>query len=154
MKIERLQVELARVERRRTRLQQQIHAQASALYTSLPRKVGLKSVDDLILALVPYASSSVQNGLQNGSVPLSEASPATTAYLKKSARAKTSQQGDKRARYSDEQRNGVRQDLKEGKLTTKQISDKNKVRIESVKNWKNQWGFTKRRKPKKATKKA
>lgn len=143
MKLETLQAELNKIERRRAKLEQQIRVQAETLYTSLPRKVGLKNVDALVLALVPYASPAVRKKLDARATAPLKSSP---RVKKDPAPAKVTQMGDKRMRYSDEKKAAVRRAVQEGKLTIREISTKHGVPTDSIKKWKRKWGLTARRK--------
>lgn len=147
MKLEALQAELNKVERRRIQLEQQIKARATALYTSLPGKVGLKSVDALVLALAPYASPAIQQKLQvPATMPMkivpAKAAPAKGASAKAAPAKATRATKNRKRRYSDEKKAAIRRGLQEGKLTTKQISTKHGLPINTVKKWKRQWRLT------------
>lgn len=89
MRLEALQSELKKVEQRRLKLEQQIKKQQDELFTSLPKKVGLRSVDALVQALIPYTSPSLRQKLMNGESKVTAGSraPATKPAPKAAARA-------------------------------------------------------------------
>jgi hypothetical protein len=67
MNLQTLQAQLNQLERKRQQLEKRIKERASRQYASLPAKVGLKNIDDLILELLPYGSSTLRARLnQNG----------------------------------------------------------------------------------------
>jgi DNA-binding NtrC family response regulator len=137
--LESLQAELNKIERRRAKLEQQIKSQAEALYTALPRKVGLRSVDELVVALAPYASTAVRQKLQ-GAAPAkpSAAKPA----VQKAAPKKGAPSRGPRARHSEEEKAAVRRAIQEGKLTMSQIATKHGIPLDTLKKWKRNWGMT------------
>src|SRR4029079_11875971 len=67
MNLQTLQAQLSQLERKRQQLEKRIKDRASKQYAALPKKVGLKNIDDLILNLLPYGSSGLRSRLnQNG----------------------------------------------------------------------------------------
>src|SRR5262245_61914693 len=63
MTLQSLQAELNRLERRRQTLEKRIKERASKQYAALPARVGLKSIDDLILKLLPFGSPHLRTRL-------------------------------------------------------------------------------------------
>src|SRR3970040_1776060 len=63
MNIQSLKAELSKIERRRARLEKQIKSRTSRQYAALPARVGLKSIDALILNLAPFASPRLRSRL-------------------------------------------------------------------------------------------
>src|SRR5215813_4713924 len=69
MNLQTLQAQLNQLERKRQLLEKRIKERASKQYAALPKKVGLKNIDDLIIQLLPYGSSSLRSRLsQNGAL--------------------------------------------------------------------------------------
>src|SRR5262245_51660194 len=66
MNLQSLQAELSKLERKRVALEKRIKARASKQYAALPARVGLKSIDDLIVQLLPYGSKGLQARLGSG----------------------------------------------------------------------------------------
>lgn len=151
MRLDSLQSELSKVEARRARLQAQIEKEATAIYTGLPRKVGLKSVDELVQALLPYTSTGLRNKLggSTGSTSVSTPSPRTPANQEKSTPASTgsakTKSASKRGRlsqYSDALKAKVREAFDKG-VPAKQIEKELGVKVFTLKKWKQKWGMTK-----------
>src|SRR6185503_2634842 len=65
MNLQTLQAQLNPRERKRQQLEKRIKDRASRQYAALPKKVGLKNIDDLILNLLPYGSSSLRSRLNH-----------------------------------------------------------------------------------------
>src|SRR5262245_65574263 len=70
MNLQSLQAELSKLERKRVALEKRIKARASAQYAALPARVGLKSIDDLIVELLPFGSKGLRARLgSSGATP-------------------------------------------------------------------------------------
>ena len=138
MKLNALQVELAKIERRRAQLQHRISQQAKSLYASLPAKVGLRTVDALIMALAPYASPFVRGKLN----PRKAATQRPRVTRAKSAVSAPAKSGKRPRVRPAVQKNAVREAFKEGKLTTRAISTRYGVPYNTLKKWKKGWGLT------------
>ena len=70
MNLQTLQAQLSQLERKRQLLEKRIKERASKQYAALPKKVGLKNIDDLIIQLLPYGSSGLRSRLnQEGATP-------------------------------------------------------------------------------------
>jgi len=150
MRLNTLQTELTRIERRRVQLQQQLDKEAKSVYASLPAKVGLRTVDSLILALAPYASPFLRAKLNRSQAGAKNTSIATeSAPAAKAASQNAKQPRQRPPMRSDEQKSAVREAFKEGKLTTRAISNKYGVPYNTLKKWKTVWRMTKARARKK-----
>jgi len=150
MRLDTLQTELTRIERRRAQLQERIDKEAKSLYASLPAKVGLRTVDALILALAPYSSPFLRAKLSRPLGGAKNASIATKSAPRAKAASQSAKQGRKRPPVrSAEQKSAVREAFKEGKLTTRAISNKYGVPYNTLKKWKTVWQMTKARSRKK-----
>jgi helix-turn-helix, Psq domain len=148
MKLDSLNAELRKVERRRLQLEQKIKAQSALLFKSLPGKVGLKSVDALVLALVPYASPALQQRIEGAvsaqaskAAAPKRANPAIAAPMKSTA-AKAPKQTRGRAGHPEEKMTAARRAFQDGKLTIREISTKHGVPTDTLKKWKRKWGLT------------
>ena len=151
MNLQTLRAKLTKVERERSKLEQQIQANAKKQLDALPAKVGLKTIDDLILELVPYASPSIRAKLMtNGSGssvstgsgrprgrPRKNAAPTEAATVK-----------SKGTRYTQDVKDSIKKALEEGGLTVAAISEKYGASPFSINQWKKSWGLTKARKKK------
>ena len=152
MNLQTLRAKLTKVERQRSKLEQQIQANAKKQLDALPARVGLKTIDDLILELVPYASPSIRARLMtNGSGssvstgtgrprgrPRKNAAPTESAAAVKS----------KGTRYTQDVKDSIKKALEEGGLTVAAISEKYGASPFSINQWKKSWGLTKARKKK------
>jgi hypothetical protein len=134
MNLQSLQLQLKKVEQRQRRLQNRLERRAAKEFTSLPAKVGLRSVDALILCLAPYASPRLRNrvGANEG---------ATRGH---SARA-TSGGRSKGTRYSAAIKAEVKAAMSKGGQTAAQLSERFGPSVFSINLWKKQWGFVKAR---------
>ncbi len=65
MNLQTLHAQLNQLERKRQQLEKRIKERASKQYASLPAKLGLKNIDDLILELLPYGSSTLRTRLNH-----------------------------------------------------------------------------------------
>jgi hypothetical protein len=137
MNIQSLKAELSKVERRRERLQKQIQTRTRRQFAALPARVGLKSIDALILNLAPYASPGLRSRLgANGAD--------TTA----AASGKTRGNKSKGTRYPAAVKAAVKAALLKGGQTAAQISQQYGPSVFSINDWKKQWGLAKSRKKK------
>src|SRR2546426_12461943 len=96
MRLNTLQTELTRIERRRAQLQEQLDKEAKSVYAALPAKVGLRTVDALIQALAPYASPFLRAKLSRPLGGAKTASTATKSAPVAKAPSQTPKQGRKR----------------------------------------------------------
>src|SRR5688572_22601026 len=100
MTIQTLEAQLKKIERQRALLSKRIAARKARQFTSLPGKVGLRSVDALILSLSPYASSKLRGALTGNG--------AQAIRLGRMGSAKKVARRGRPARYGDEVRASVR----------------------------------------------
>jgi hypothetical protein len=145
MNLQTLRARLSKVERQRIRLEQQIQKNAKRQFDSLPARVGLKSIDDLIIELLPYASPSVRaKAGSNGSArPVGRPRKNATASAGAAAREKS-----RGVRYTAETKDAIKAALEKGGMTVAQISEKFGASSFSINQWKKRWGLTKARKKK------
>jgi len=135
MSIQTLESQLKKIERQRTLLSKRIAARKARQFTSLPAKVGLRSVDELIHSLSPYASPKLRESLTgNGAQP-----------IRKKASAKGVARRGRPARYGEDVRAAVRKLLEQGQMTSAAIAGKFGVSPDTIKDWKKQWGLSKKR---------
>jgi hypothetical protein len=137
MNIQSLKAELSKVERRRVRLQKQIQTRTRRQYTALPARVGLKSIDALILSLAPYASPRLRSRLGSN-----EGDGAVAVPGKKRGNK------SKGTRYPAAVKAAVKTALMKGGQTAAQISQQYGPSVFSINDWKKQWGLAKPRKKK------
>jgi len=157
MNLQTLRAKLTKVERQRSKLEQQIQANAKKQLDSLPARVGLKNIDELILELLPYASPGIRSKLQtNGSGAASTGETAGTGRRRGRPRknaepAETSGDGgvkSKGTRYTQDVKDAIKSALEEGGMTVAAISEKYGASPFSINQWKKSWGLTKARKKK------
>jgi hypothetical protein len=137
MNIQSLKAELTKVERRAQRLQKQIQSRTRRQYTALPARVGLKSIDDLILNLAPYASPRLRTRLGTSGANGAQAVPGKKRGNK-----------SKGTRYPAAVKAAVKAALMKGGQTAAQISQAYGPSVFSINDWKKQWGLAKSRKKK------
>jgi hypothetical protein len=134
MNLQSLQVQLKKVEQRQRQLQNRLKRRTAKEFTSLPSKVGLKSVDDLILCLAPYASPQLRNR-----VGAREDAPRES-----SGRANPGGRS-KGTRYSAAIKAEVKAAMSKGGQTAAELSERFGPSMFSINLWKKQWGFVKAR---------
>jgi hypothetical protein len=138
MNLQTLQAELNRLERRRATLEKRIKARASKQYAALPARVGLKSIDELIMRLLPYGS----NGLRS---KLNSADGHGVETGKRRGRPPLRSRG---TRYGADVKAAVKRAVEEGGKTVAQLSREYGPSVFSIKDWKKKWGLTRKRKKK------
>jgi transposase-like protein len=100
--------------------------------------VGLKNIDDLILELLPYGSSTLRARLgQNGAT--------VSPTGKRRGRPPRKSRG---TRYTADVKAAVKRAVEEGGKTVAEISRELGPSVFSIKDWKKQWGLTRARKKK------
>lgn len=139
MNLQTLQAELNRLERRRQTLEKRIKARASKQYAALPARVGLKSIDELILKLLPFGS----NGLRSKLNTAPKADSAAAVPGKRRGRPPLRSRG---TRYGADVKAAVKRAVEEGGKTVAQISREFGPSVFSIKDWKKKWGLTRKRK--------
>lgn len=134
MNLQSLQLQLRKVEQRQRQLQNRIERRSAKEFTSLPAKVGLRSVDALILCLAPYASPRLRDrvGANEGTTRVS------------SERANSNERS-KGTRYSAAVKAEVKAAMSKGGQTAAQLSERFGPSVFSINLWKKQWGFVKGR---------
>jgi hypothetical protein len=138
MNLQTLQAQLNQLERKRQQLEKRIKERASKQYAALPKKVGLKSIDDLIVQLLPYGSSGLRSRLQqNGAV--------AAGAGKRRGRPPRRSRG---TRYTPEVKAAVKRAVEAGGRTVADISREYGPSVFSIKDWKKQWGLTRSRRKK------
>ena len=139
MNLQNLQAQLNQLERKRQQLEKRIKERASKQYAALPKKVGLKNIDDLIIQLLPYGSSSLRSRLnQNGALAGGEPG-------KRRGRPPRKSRG---TRYTADVKAAVKRAVEAGGKTVAEISREFGPSVFSIKDWKKQWGLTRSRKKK------
>jgi hypothetical protein len=138
MNLQSLRAKLLQVERQRQKLQKRIQTTSKKQLEALPAKVGLKSIDDLILELMPYASARIRgktkpNGAEAGEPASRRARPPAKS---------------KGTRYTAATKEAIKAALEKGGMTVAQLSEKYGASSFSINQWKKRWGLTKPRKKK------
>lgn len=136
MNLQTLQAELNRLERRRQSLEKRIKARASKQYAALPGRVGLKSIDELILKLLPYGSTGLRSRLTAGQSDESGKSRGRTSLRSRGTR------------YGADVKAAVKRAVEQGGRTVAEISREYGPSVFSIKDWKKKWGLTRKRKKK------
>jgi hypothetical protein len=147
MNLKSLQTELAKIQKRGRALESQIKARAAKQYTALPGKVGLKTIDMLIHALLPYSSPRMKGNLGGGKKADTSAAEKTTKLGRPPGSGKRSKSST-RNRYSAAVKAAIRRELEKGGKTYTQLSKEFGPSAFSIKDWKKAWGLTKPRKKK------
>jgi hypothetical protein len=140
MNLQTLQAQLNQLERKRQQLEKRIKERASRQYAALPAKLGLKNIDDLIIQLLPYGSSSLRSRL-NQSATLS----GSLSGGKRRGRPPRKSRG---TRYTADVKAAVKRAVEAGDRTVAEISREYGPSVFSIKDWKKQWGLTRSRKKK------
>ena len=139
MNLQSLQAQLNQLERKRQALEKRIKSRASRQFAALPARVGLKSIDDLIVQLLPYGSSGLRSRLGQASTGNG------TATGKRRGRPPRKSRG---TRYTADVKAAVKRAVEAGGKTVAQISREFGPSTFSIKDWKKQWGLTRARKKK------
>lgn len=139
MNLQSLQAQLNKLERKRQQLEKRIKSRASQQFAALPARVGLKSIDDLIVQLLPYGSKGLRSRLGAGGAE----GTATTG--KRRGRPPRRSRG---TRYTADIKAAVKAAVEAGGQTVAEISREYGPSVFSIKDWKKQWGLTRKRKKK------
>jgi hypothetical protein len=138
MKIDAMRAQLSKIERQRQALERQIQAMQEKRLAALPDQAGFDSIDHLILALIPHASSSLRTKLQgidldggNGAAPGVGAG------------------NGKRARFPEVLKEQIKTELEAGSKSVAQLSREYGPSHPTIMGWKREWGLTRPR-PRKA----
>jgi hypothetical protein len=146
MKLQTLRAKLTRVERERMKLEQQIKTGSKKQLDALPAKVGLGSIDELILELLPYASPRIRGKIQtNGSGAEAGDAVSTGRSVGRPRKGAVKSKG---TRYTEDTKQAIKEALEAGGMTVAAISEKHGVSPFSINQWKKRWGLTKSRKKK------
>lgn len=140
MNLQTLQAELSKLERKRLALEKRIKTRASRQFAALPARVGLKSIDDLIVQLLPYGSKGLRARLGSGAS--SGGAPATG---KRRGRPPRRSRG---TRYTSDIKSAVKAAVEAGGKTVAEISREYGPSVFSIKDWKKKWGLTRKRRKK------
>jgi hypothetical protein len=138
MNLQSLQAELSKLERKRVALEKRIKTRASRQFAALPARVGLKSIDDLIVQLLPYGSRGLQARLGAGA-------SGSTATGKRRGRPPSRSRG---TRYTADVKAAVKAAVEAGGKTVAEISREYGPSVFSIKDWKKKWGLTRKRRKK------
>jgi hypothetical protein len=138
MNLQTLQSQLNKLTRRSKQLHKTISTSAARQYAALPTKVGLKSIDALVEALIPYTSPGLRKRLGTGTAAKATAATATAT--------KASGGKSKGTRYGADVKAKVIAALREGKQTAASISATYGPSVFSINAWKANLGLTKKRK--------
>jgi len=131
MKIDSMKAQLSKIERQRHALTRQIQALQEKRLAALPAQVGLGSIDNLILALMPHASSTLRTKLQGAEVDGAEGEGA--GYLNGNG---------KRARFPEALKAQIKTELETGKKSVAQLSREYGPSHPTIMGWKREWGMT------------
>ena len=131
MKIDAMKAQLSKIERQRHALTRQIQALQEKRLAALPAQVGLGSIDNLILALMPHASSTLRTKLQGAEVDGAEGEGA--GYLNGNG---------KRARFPEALKAQIKTELETGKKSVAQLSREYGPSHPTIMGWKREWGMT------------
>jgi transposase-like protein len=133
VKLQTLQAELSRLERRRATLQKRIQVRSEKVFRELPRRVGLKNIDELLVQLLPYASKEVRANMNGG----------TTRVLRALVSPPVPSKPSRGTRYSADVKATVKRALEMGGRAT-DIAVQHGLSLATVKAWKKVWGLRRR----------
>jgi hypothetical protein len=128
--IESIKQQLQSIERQKRALEEQMAQFQQQKLTALPHQVGLSSVDGLIVALIPHASSSMRAKLQAVGID----QMATAKGVSRSA--------EKKMHFSPELKARVKRELQEGSKTVATLSREYGPSHSTIMGWKREWGMT------------
>jgi hypothetical protein len=141
MKIDAMKAQLSKIERQRHALTRQIEALQEKRLAALPAQVGLGSIDNLILALVPHASSTLRTKLHAIDLSQGDGDGASGGHLNGNG---------KRARFPEALKAQIKSELENGKKSVAQLSREYGPSHPTIMGWKREWGMTHPR-PRKGT---
>ena len=137
MTIQALEAQLKKIDKQRNLLTKRLESRKARQFTSLPAKVGLRTVDELILSLTPYASPKLRGLAGNGARPVQRG--------RKKVSAKKSGRRGRPSPFGQDVRDAVRTLLEKGEMTSAEVGKKFGVSPYTIKDWKKQWGLSKKR---------
>jgi hypothetical protein len=135
MKIDAMKAQLSKIERQRHALTRQIQALQEKRLAALPAQVGLDSIDGLILALMPHASSTLRTKLQAIDLNGAEGEALGAGYLNGDGNGK-------RARFPEALKAQIKAELEVGKKSVAQLSREYGPSHPTIMGWKREWGMT------------
>jgi hypothetical protein len=133
MKIDAMKAQLSKIERQRHALTRQIQALQEKRLAALPAQVGLGSIDGLILALMPHASSTLRTRLQAADLNGADGEAVGTGYLNGNG---------KRARFPETLKAQIKAELEVGQKSVAQLSREYGPSHPTIMGWKREWGMT------------
>jgi len=133
MKIDAMKAQLSKIERQRHALTRQIQALQEKRLAALPAQVGLGSIDGLILALMPHASSTLRTKLQAIELNGADGEAAGVGHLNGNG---------KRARFPEALKVQIKAELEVGKKSVAQLSREYGPSHPTIMGWKREWGMT------------
>lgn len=128
MKIDAMRAQLSKIERQRQALERQIQTMQEKRLAALPEQAGFDSIDHLILALIPHASSSLRMRLQ--SIDLNGGNGAAAGS------------NGKRARFPEVLKEQIKTELETGSKSVAQLSREYGPSHPTIMGWKREWGLT------------
>ncbi|MEP7242252.1 MAG: hypothetical protein ABI885_01050 [Gammaproteobacteria bacterium] len=138
MDISGVRARLSRIDRQKRVLEQKIRDLQRKALLALPKRVGLDSVDSLILALLPHASASLRKTLQSTKPEGAQrASPPAPAPV---STAEAGSGG--RPRFSPDIKGQIKAELEGGKKSVAAISREYGPSHPTIMGWKREWGMT------------
>jgi hypothetical protein len=149
-----LRAKLTRVERQRLKLEQQIQKGSKKQLDALPARVGLKTIDELILELLPHASPRIRSQVESNGAAAPSTGRRPVGRPRKDASAAPAPKStggaakSKGVRYTDDTKQAIKEALEAGGMTVSAISEKFGASPFSINQWKKRWGLTKVRKKK------
>ena len=138
MKIDAMRAQLSKIERQRQTLERQIQAMQEKRLAALPEQAGFESIDHLILALIPHASSSLRMRLQAIDLNGGTGAGQDVAGV-----------NGKRARFPEALKGQIKSELETGSKSVAQLSREYGPSHPTIMGWKREWGLTRPR-PRKA----
>jgi len=134
--IDAIRAQLSRIECQRRELERQIEVLQRQKLTALPLQVGLSSVDSLLVALIPYTSSTLRAKLRAIGVdqmPLEFAA--------------ASEPSGKRMKFSAQLKAQIREELERRRKSVPTLSREFGPSPSTIMSWKREWGMTRPSRP-------
>lgn len=131
MSIESLQAQLAKIELKRKKLTERMDAERSKELLGLPAKLGLATIDELIMALAAHATPAVR-------VRIRAADPALTEQ------GRSQHPSQRRRRIPEQVKAQIKTELLRGNATVAALAEKYRTSPASIMKWKREWGLTRR----------
>lgn len=131
--IDAIRAQLSRIERQKRELERQIEALQHQKLTALPGQVGLSSVDSLLVALIPYASTALRAKLQAIGVDQTPLEFSTMA---------PELLNGKRTKFPSELKARVKAELEQDRKSVAALSREYGPSHSTIMGWKREWGMT------------